>query len=296
MENNMRKMLMSGVFAVVAIQGIYAQSSSQGFSDGAGLEYAYEVGPHTEDLQHLMWSEFWDIKDQEVIRDKMYLKVYRRLYRWDKIFADFEDKDWWESSDFDTRAIGHVVSIREEGNRVYADKAMYVELIKTLFPAKNTIYCAEAEDPNEVLLYDFGLEKGDRYPFLDGDVTIADVTEYQGRKVQRLSNGLIIIEGIGCINSVGTFIVYQNTPIDIELQYARVSPRKSASEHPQLVAALASHNQGLSYWDFKVLTEVVNVKYEEPAYVIYTLSGRRLPTLPTQKGIYIKDGRKVLIK
>ena len=28
----------------------------------------------------------------------------------------------------------------------------------------------------------------------------------------------------------------------------------------------------------------------------YTLSGRRLPSLPTQKGIYIKDGRKVLIK
>ena len=28
----------------------------------------------------------------------------------------------------------------------------------------------------------------------------------------------------------------------------------------------------------------------------YTLSGRHLPSLPTQKGIYIKDGRKVLIK
>ena len=28
----------------------------------------------------------------------------------------------------------------------------------------------------------------------------------------------------------------------------------------------------------------------------FDLSGRRLPTLPTQKGIYIKDGRKVLIK
>jgi len=26
------------------------------------------------------------------------------------------------------------------------------------------------------------------------------------------------------------------------------------------------------------------------------LSGRCLPTLPTQKGIYIKDGKKVLIK
>ena len=247
MEKMIRSMIL-GCVSILLSTSLY----SQGFSDGAGLEYAYEVGPHTEDLQHLMWSEFWDIKDQEVIRDKMYLKVYRRLYRWDKIFADFEDKDWWESSDFDTRAIGHVVSIREEGNRVYADKAMYVELIKTLFPTKNTIYCAEAEDPNEVLLYDFGLEKGDRYPFLAGDVTIADVTEYQGRKVQRLSNGL--------------------------------------------VAALASHNQGLSYWDFKVLTEVVNVKYEEPAYVIYTLSGRRIPSLPTQKGIYIKDGRKVLIK
>ena len=239
MEKMIRSMIL-GCVSILLSTSLY----SQGFSDGAGLEYAYEVGPHTEDLQHLMWSEFWDIKDQEVIRDKMYLKVYRRLYRWDKIFADFEDKDWWESSDFDTRAI----------------------------------------------------EKGDRYPFLAGDVTIADVTEYQGRKVQRLSNGLIIIEGIGCINSVGTFIVYQNTPIDIELQYARVSPRKSASEHPQLVAALASHNQGLSYWDFKALTEVVNVKYEEPAYVIYTLSGRRIPSLPTQKGIYIKDGRKVLIK
>ena len=28
----------------------------------------------------------------------------------------------------------------------------------------------------------------------------------------------------------------------------------------------------------------------------YTLSGRHLPALPTQKGIYIKDGRQVLIK
>jgi len=28
----------------------------------------------------------------------------------------------------------------------------------------------------------------------------------------------------------------------------------------------------------------------------YDLSGRRLPSLPTQKGIYIKDGRKVMIK
>jgi len=26
------------------------------------------------------------------------------------------------------------------------------------------------------------------------------------------------------------------------------------------------------------------------------LSGRRFPSLPTRKGIYIKDGRKVLIK
>jgi hypothetical protein len=28
----------------------------------------------------------------------------------------------------------------------------------------------------------------------------------------------------------------------------------------------------------------------------FSLSGRSLPSLPTQKGIYIKDGRKVLIK
>ena len=31
-------------------------------------------------------------------------------------------------------------------------------------------------------------------------------------------------------------------------------------------------------------------------FKIHDLSGRRLPSLPTQKGIYIKDGRKVLIK
>ena len=31
-----------------------------------------------------------------------------------------------------------------------------------------------------------------------------------------------------------------------------------------------------------------------PGY--FSLSGRHLPSLPTQKGIYIKDGRKVLIK
>ena len=38
----------------------------------------------------------------------------------------------------------------------------------------------------------------------------------------------------------------------------------------------------------------VNCKSENSKWS--ALSGRCLPTLPTQKGIYIKDGRKVLIK
>ena len=35
---------------------------------------------------------------------------------------------------------------------------------------------------------------------------------------------------------------------------------------------------------------------QSPNRPCYSLSGRRLTTLPTRKGIYIKDGRKVLIK
>ncbi|MBO5629770.1 MAG: hypothetical protein J5965_11925 [Aeriscardovia sp.] len=69
---------------------------------------------------------------------------------------------------------------------------------------------------------------------------------------------------------------------------------------------LYENKQLAEHWSIPLPTSItspsdksVNSESENSTFVnsnFLDLSGRRFPTLPTQKGIYIKDGRKVLIK
>ena len=162
-------------------------------------------------------SESWLVTDRENIDGKAYWKLSR--------FSTFAHvKNMWRpavGSENQSEVTGEVIAIREQDGKVYARKDQYLALLKALYPKEvhpdvnpDNFYVAEAEDPAEVLLYDFSLEEGDKYPCL-GDVYVETVDRYitsddRCHKMMRLSNGAILVEGIGCVNSIGGIVIYQN--------------------------------------------------------------------------------------
>ena len=101
MENNMRKMLMSGVFAVVAIQGIYAQSSSQvlnlTLTDGTAYHFLLaDQHPVVTSRNGQFFVTYHYAEDGSLApqlcfeRDANY-----RAFRYFRHYVDgFEDKNW----------------------------------------------------------------------------------------------------------------------------------------------------------------------------------------------------------
>ena len=116
MENNMRKMLMSGVFAVVAIQGIYAQSSSQvlnlTLTDGTAYHFLLaDQHPVVTSRNGQLFVPYHYAEDGSPApqlcfeRDASY-----RAFRYFRHYVDgFEDKDW----DFENNPLS------DYSNRIY---------------------------------------------------------------------------------------------------------------------------------------------------------------------------------
>ena len=113
-----------------------------------------------------------------------------------------------------------VLGIREKGGRVYVDRQEYMTLLetsnwniigdKTYIPYKTT---AEGE----LVIYDYNMQVGDKYPHIEGheDISVVNketMTTPDGvkRRLLTLSNGCKILEGIGCLNSPGLYFFYLN--------------------------------------------------------------------------------------
>ena len=114
------------------------------------------------------------------------------------------------------------LALREEGGKVIVDHDDYkqfIELNEQDFKAGDPSYIPYRKtDSGELLLYDFTLQKGDKYvEEMDGHpeifvLEVDSIKNGEGRECRRLtlSNGCIIIEGIGCINSRGMLLSYLN--------------------------------------------------------------------------------------
>ena len=173
--------------------------------------------------------------------------------------------------------------IREEERRVLALRSDYECADFNYVP--HTDFVPMSIDSTEVVLYDFSLNIGERYPFVT-DVVVTDtaiITTLDGRerKLLCLSNGRKLIEGIGCINSSGGVGFYQKVDakyddqinltefyVDGQLVYTP----EVLSGLPIVPASPASKSSNLNLLD---------------------LSGRRLAA-PPAKGMYIENGRKIM--
>ena len=123
--------------------------------------------------------------------------------------------------------------IRMEGGRIYVDREEYVNYLEEearlcavnsefsmypLSPVGDKDYIPYRQtDDGELVLYDFNMQPGDRFPSVEGhdDISVISVRTMKtrdgiSRRLLTLSNGYRLLEGIGCINSPGMFFCYLN--------------------------------------------------------------------------------------
>ena len=154
----------------------------------------------------------------------------------------------------------------------------------------------EQTDDGELVLYDFNMQVGDKYPSVEGredvSVIMTDiVTTRDGvtRRLLVLSNGYKLLEGIGCLNSPGMFFFYLNPSLEMATNCSTTSLNLFETYNDN------RKNEVIIYqWDDFVTLDIEAIK-ACPTYSLYDLQGRRLTQQP-RKGVYIRDGQKVMVK
>ena len=253
----------------------------------------YQIGMESDgDIVDAWSEEYWYTDGTEVVNGKVYKKLYIEEISWGvRAFVTFP-------KDEDLHKV-HVLDIREEDGRIYTLKGMYIDFLNHHATDEelnsHDIFLATADDENEVVLYDFTLEEGDPYPSMG--LPIVKQVEYirlnnnEDKKVLRLSNGLVIIEDLGCIYSLGTLVCYQNQRVK------ETNPQGDG----YLFGYLNRYGKGEDVLfqcqkSSSVFTKINHVVLNKSRVkLIYDLQGRQLPHTP-QKGVYIQNGKKVAIK
>jgi len=164
-------------------------------------------------------------------------------------------------------------------------------------------------DDGEIILYDFNMEVGDGYLHVEGydDVYVTEtgsVTLTDGKhKRLTLNNGLVLIEGIGCINSPGMLFDYLNPSPFIKTWICDLALYDIVDEDGGSASPIYEYTNPLIA-DRAVGIDDVRVPKDEASGTIYNLQGQRIGPSKSSfkgdwrgsKGLYIVDGKKLLIK
>lgn len=197
------------------------------------------------------------------------------------------------------------VFIREESGRVYVERQSFEDFMDNSYQTKKGSYRHLTADESEVLLYDFTLGVGSVYPHKDNPTveTVDFVVLNDGSTKKRLtlSNGMEVVEDIGCVNGYGELLNYQSWPTFMVNEYYSKATKMKYYKNVKAdvlntwysedidAPCLYSHN-GLEG------EGITSVKTEMPATPgLFDLQGRRVNGQP-QRGIYVKDGRKTMVK
>ena len=305
------------------VEGNYGSGWIEGIGGGTGPMSDIPVPDLAGNYDNLMDISLGDelLCDANIFygsgHEKMML-TYRPEWTYNKQVWDEVKGDWGEPVECHAMKTGMelpppgnfpytTVSINEQeecklllrGNdQVYAEKNCFLEYMGKAFPGIENVFTETAYWPLDVVLYDFTLGVGDKYP-CRGDVTVEDISEMTtrdgiSRKLFRLSNGLLLLEGIGCLNSRYGVFGYQNDPgVDTEILPAQVSQAEEPLVDGTILSFLKyGENTAPVYiagdWEQGIGQVAMERKTDD---VIHDLQGRRLAS-PPERGVYIQDGKK----
>lgn len=185
--------------------------------------------------------------------------------------------------------------LRENNGRVYADRDEYMALAgeRKTWPVVYSEYIPYGDDGDvELVVYDFNMKPGDRLRSVAGnaDATVVSACDtvtpdYITRRMLTLSNGVIMIEGIGCIAT---------QPTGAQQQEASGGDIQFTS-----FASFAKYNcMVYTKSDKDIISDVVSGIDSPESFgnarrngKIYNINGQLLTKKPAH-GIYIQDGKK----
>jgi len=272
-----------------------------------GRRWGYQQGYWAEEYS---CYDYHQIQGEKVKNGKKYSEMHfqRTILEGEYFYGAVTEEDRniiWKAR----LSMNSIIGIREEDGRVLVDKDEYLELFREngywqYIATKDSLPYEVTED-NELVLYDFNKRKGDVYAQAEGgdpimvidDEDIIVTEDGLNRRVLLLSNGLKIIEGIGCMNSKGSLLFYLNAK-NVFLRYAFLTGYSQQYPSPygyegytgiysRTYTEQAQEAEEAAIIDKYKITETKN--NDE-----YLLDGRKLKSSPS-KGIYIKNGLKKVV-
>ncbi len=274
----MRKSMISLMFALLWIPCVSAQETNDSIE---GLQWTYDVGID----YNLSYEYFYTISNKKYYKGHFYFVMHLSILNW-----------WGGHVDSFSR---QVICIREDQGKVYVMKDEYLELLGGYSSWKHvgdaTYMPYEETEEGELVLYDYNMQPGDRFPHVDGheDIVVTQcgdtiTDDGESRRTFLLSNGCEIIEGIGCVNSTGGLLFYLN-------------PQKSSIVWGHLMYVFdvdeSEVNNHYEYKHYYLLEYIQNILgMASPTIVqttigrMYDLNGRQVTNAPP--GIYIQNGKK----
>ena len=266
-------------------------------------------GKHNYDLEwNFVLSDFHPIEING--------KTYMRIGHWPFGYTGTRRANDGERPEWRTKRDYFSIVVRREGGRVYTNREDYLYYQRwhlspdyytisndgSLFSLGNPDYLPYhlTADSTELILYDYNMKVGDSYRHVDGyeDISVVkkDTVAYNDglpRRRLKLSNGLILVEGIGCINSNGMLIDYLNPEAKYQGNYTYLE-RCQDGLGKETIYDCESAGLHIAEWN---ASGVVSVANQTPSAKngYYDLQGRRLTT-QSRRGLYIKDGRKMVVK
>ena len=202
----------------VDMSGSYAQTSANLMGDESLLPRWYYYGYNAQGSA--LFSERYHFGNMYTKNNKAY-----RLLHFERAFFDkgismpnsLEGRSDFEPVGSATGQIG----IRELNGRIFVDRNDYMALLADSsywsWEGKADYLPYEQTNDGELIIYDFTKKAGDKFVSVNGheDIVVLGVESLKtrdgiSRNVQRLSNGCVVVEGIGCINSPGMWLCYLN--------------------------------------------------------------------------------------
>ena len=235
------------------------------------------------------WSSY-QLSGYEEINGQMYHNLFRSL-------AYVDGKRFQSPSRVEEETdMAYLMGIRESDGRIFVDAEEY----NSVYGSEKVVY---EKLGTEYLIYDFTLNVGDTFgtngtivDWVDEVVTDDGVS----RKLFLLSSGHEILEGIGCLYSMGELVNYLSEPVLQSNIYDgfNYTYLSDFSEGEKLV-----YTNSKDAADQYVMTvRPISGKSSSADSSLYDLSGRKLPSLQggvggrLHKGVYIQGEKKFVVK
>ena len=170
----------------------------------------------------------------------------------------------------------------------------------------------EVTTDGDLILYDFGMQEGDMFRHIEGldDIYVVKIAKctwnhsstcHKDIMAVRLSNGVTLLEDLGFESF--------NSRLSVRFDDSMMPPVWTS---PDFFDYLNEHTNRKTFLDFAIIgeervydaifdgggssVESITFNKSQMPFDIFDLQGRRVKSQPTQKGIYIQNGRKVLVK